>query len=150
MDLWLEVVRGRAPCCCWINTINQELQKNPNCAHLLPELPHSENNQFNLKPDKPEYRTLTHRRSHSHSHSLRHTRFVFLFHFCVFVRSGWTRPFTKVVAAQQSARQGTEVASSRRRRSPYWRTRPGRRHRKSRSSASCWTRAPRASRTWAI
>lgn len=136
MDVWLELVRGS---CCWINKINQLSQKNPNCAHLLPEVPHSENNQFNFKPEKPEYRTLTRSKTH-----------VLFFYFCIFMLSDWRRPLLKVVAAQQSARQGTEVQTSRRRSSPYWRARPGRRHRKSRNSASCWTRAQRASRTWKI
>lgn len=43
----------------------------------MPEVPHSENNQFNFKPEKPEYRTLTRSKTHVlfflllHFHALR-------------------------------------------------------------------------------
>lgn len=76
MDVWLEVVRGRAPYCCWINKINQKLQKTP-VVHIyclnypILKLTSLTLNQKNLN--------IAHSPSLKHrcSHSLKHTPFFF-------------------------------------------------------------------------
>lgn len=45
----------------------------------MPEVPHSENNQFNFKPEKPEYRTLTQPQTDALTLTRSNTHVVFFF-----------------------------------------------------------------------
>lgn len=83
-----------------------------------------------------------HRGVYSHTHTHTHLSYR-----CSFTSRA--RPLmVSAVSAQTSVRQGKERTASRRRRSPNSLITAGRRHRKSRKSASCWVSVQRASRTW--